>query len=77
MPIDAAAFERDTLAALGMPRAIVMRQRMPRFLHSFASDGYSAGDYRYLWADTLSAEADEAFLECAGPFDRTIAQKLK
>ena len=76
-PIEAAAFERDTLAALGMPREIVMRHRMPHFLHIFASDGYSAGYYSYLWADTLSADAYEAFLEGAGPFDKAIAQKLK
>jgi len=76
-PIDAAAFERDTLAAYGMPREIVMRHRMPHFLHVFASDGYSAGYYSYLWADTLSADAYEAFLEGGGPFDKPLAQKLK
>jgi len=76
-PIEAAAFERDTLTALGMPREIVMRHRMPHFLHVFASDGYSAGYYSYLWADTLSADAYEAFLEGAGPFDKAIAKRLK
>jgi peptidyl-dipeptidase Dcp len=76
-PVDAAAFERDTLAALGMPSEIVMRHRMPHFLHVFASDGYSAGYYSYLWADTLSADAFEAFEEAKGPYDRELADRLQ
>src|SRR5690606_19216960 len=43
--IDPRAFERATLAELGMPREIVMRHRTPHFNHVFASDGYSAGYY--------------------------------
>jgi peptidyl-dipeptidase Dcp len=76
-PIDAAAFERETLAALGMPREIVMRHRLPHFLHVFAGDGYSAGYYSYLWADTLSADAYEAFTEAGGPYDREVAARLE
>jgi peptidyl-dipeptidase Dcp len=76
-PIDPAAFERDTLAALGMPREIVMRHRLPHFLHIFAGDGYSAGYYSYLWADTLSADAYEAFTEAGGPYDRAVAARLE
>jgi peptidyl-dipeptidase Dcp len=75
--IDPAAFERDTLAALGMPHEIVMRHRMPHFAHVFASDAYSAGYYSYLWADTLSADAFEAFTEAKGPFDKAVAKRLK
>ncbi|MBL0278055.1 MAG: M3 family metallopeptidase [Anaeromyxobacter sp.] len=76
-PVEPAAFERDTLAALGMPREIVMRHRMPHFQHVFAGDGYSAGYYSYLWADTLSADAFEAFTEAGGPYDRAVAARLK
>jgi peptidyl-dipeptidase Dcp len=76
-PIEPAAFERDTLAALGMPRQIVMRHRLPHFGHVFAGDGYSAGYYSYLWADTLSADAYEAFTEGKGPYDAAVAQRLK
>lgn len=74
--IDPDAFERDTLAALGMPREIVMRHRTPHFLHVFSGDGYSAGYYSYLWADTLTADAWEAFSEGGGPWDREVARRL-
>jgi peptidyl-dipeptidase Dcp len=74
--IDPDAFERDTLAALGMPREVVMRHRTPQFGHVFAGDGYSAGYYSYLWSDTLTADAWEAFTEAGGPYDRTVADRL-
>jgi peptidyl-dipeptidase Dcp len=74
--IDPAAFERDTLAALGMPSEIVMRHRTPHFGHIFAGDSYSAGYYSYLWSDTLSADAYEAFTEAGGPYDKAVARRL-
>jgi len=76
-PIDPDKFERDTLAALGMPHEIVMRHRTPQFNHVFSGDGYSAGYYSYLWADTLTADAWEAFTEAGGPWDRTVGPRLK
>ncbi|HTN51752.1 MAG TPA: M3 family metallopeptidase [Anaeromyxobacter sp.] len=76
-PIDPDAFERETLAEIGMPREIVMRHRTPQFAHIFSDDGYSAGYYSYLWADTLSADAYEAFTEAGGPYDPAVAQRLK
>ncbi|MBN1206840.1 MAG: M3 family metallopeptidase [Myxococcaceae bacterium] len=75
--IDPDAFERDTLKALGMPEEIVMRHRTPQFSHVFASDGYAAGYYSYLWADTLTADAYEAFTEGKGPYDRAVAERLR
>ncbi|WNG28098.1 M3 family metallopeptidase [Cystobacter fuscus] len=75
--IDPDAFERDTLQGLGMPREIVMRHRTPQFGHVFAGDGYSAGYYSYLWSDTLTADAFEAFSEAKGPYDRDVASRLK
>ncbi|PTL76252.1 M3 family metallopeptidase [Vitiosangium sp. GDMCC 1.1324] len=75
-PIDPDAFERDTLGALGMPKEIVMRHRTPQFGHVFAGDGYSAGYYSYLWSDTLTADAFEAFTEGKGPYDRDVAARL-
>ncbi len=75
--IDADAFERDTLTALGMPKEIVMRHRTPQFGHVFAGDGYSAGYYSYLWSDTLTADAYEAFTEGKGPYDAAVAERLR
>jgi peptidyl-dipeptidase Dcp len=74
--VDPEVFERETLAALGMPREIVMRHRLPHFGHLFDSDAYSAGYYSYLWADTLTADAYEAFTEAGGPFDVDVARRL-
>jgi peptidyl-dipeptidase Dcp len=76
-PVDPAAFERETLKSLGMPREIAMRHRLPQFGHLFSSDGYAAGYYSYLWADTISADAYEAFTEATGPYDAVVAGKLK
>jgi len=74
--IDPQAFERETLAALGMPKEIVMRHRTSQFAHIFSGDSYSAGYYSYLWSDTLSADAWEAFVEAGGPYDKTVAKRL-
>ena len=76
-PIDPDAFERETLAALGMPPQIVMRHRTPQFAHAFGSDSYSAGYYSYLWSDTLTADAYEAFVEAGGPYDKAVARRLR
>lgn len=76
-PVDPRRFEKETLAALGMPKELVMRHRTPQFQHVFAGDGYSAGYYSYLWSDTISADAYEAFTEAAGPWDEKVAQRLR
>lgn len=75
--IDPDAFERKTLAELGMPNEIVMRHRTPQFSHVFSSDAYSAGYYSYLWSDVLTADAFGAFTEAGGPYDRAVAQRLR
>lgn len=75
--IDAPLFEREILRELGMPDALAMRHRLPHFAHIF-SGGYSAGYYSYLWADTLAADAWQAFVEApGGPWDRTTAIRLR
>jgi peptidyl-dipeptidase Dcp len=75
--IDPEAFEKDTLTAMGMPKEIVMRHRTPQFSHVFAGDGYSAGYYSYLWSDSLTADAYEAFTEAKGPYDPVVAARLR
>jgi peptidyl-dipeptidase Dcp len=75
--IDADKFERETLASMGMPAEIVMRHRTPQFNHVFSGDGYSAGYYSYLWSDTLTADAWEAFTEAGGPWDKAVAKRLR
>lgn len=74
--IDPDAFEREVLAEYGMPDELVMRHRTPQFSHVFSSDGYSAGYYSYLWADTLTADAAEAFVEAGSFYDRETARRL-
>jgi peptidyl-dipeptidase Dcp len=75
--IDPDAFERETLAALGMPSELVMRHRTPHFGHVFSGEGYATGYYGYLWADVLTADAAEAFAEAPGGFyDEGVAKKL-
>ena len=75
--IDPDAFERETLAELGMPSEIVMRHRSPHFSHIFSGEGYSAGYYGYMWADVLTSDAAEAFAEAPGGFyDKDMANRL-
>ncbi len=73
--LDVAAFERATLKRLGMPPEIVMRHRIPHFLHIVG--GYAAGYYSYLWSEVMDADAFEAFREAGDPFDAGTAKRLK
>jgi len=74
--IDPSAFEKTTMAELGMPSEIVMRHRPTQFGHIFSGEGYAAGYYDYIWADTLTADAYEAFTEAGGPYDKAVAKRL-
>ncbi|HWZ72311.1 MAG TPA: M3 family metallopeptidase [Casimicrobiaceae bacterium] len=73
--IDAVAFEKQTMAEIGCPSEIVMRHRPTQFGHIFSSDGYSAGYYVYIWADTLTDDTFEAFREAGGPYDKSVAKR--
>ncbi|HEX5063331.1 MAG TPA: M3 family metallopeptidase, partial [Kofleriaceae bacterium] len=75
-PIDPAKFEQTTMKEIGCPTEIVMRHRPPAFLHIFSDDAYSAGYYVYIWADTLTADAAEAFVEAKSFYDKATAKKL-
>jgi peptidyl-dipeptidase Dcp len=72
--IDIARFERETLQRIGMPAEIVMRHRLPHFLHSMG--GYAAGYYSYLWSEVMDADAFAAFEETGDVFDPGVAAKL-
>lgn len=75
--IDPDKFEREQLAAIGMPEEIVMRHRSTQFGHVFSSEGYASGYYGYMWAEVLTADAAEAFAEAPGGFyDEEMAGKL-
>ena len=53
-----------------------MRHRPAHFAHIFSTDSYSAGYYSYMWADTLVADAAEAFEESPGKyFDKETAAR--
>jgi len=74
--IDPDTFERETLAEMGMPSELPMRHRTPHFMHIFSSDSYSAGYYSYLWADALTADAAERFVEAGSFYDKDVAKSL-
>jgi peptidyl-dipeptidase Dcp len=74
---DPAAFEREALARIGMPREIALRHRLPQFDHLFGGDSYSAGYYSYLWSDVMAADAWKAFLDAGGPWDKPLADRFR
>jgi peptidyl-dipeptidase Dcp len=75
--MDPDKFEKETLAALKMPREVVMRHRSPHFTHVFSGEGYATGYYGYLWADVLTSDAAEAFAAAPGGFyDKEVAARL-
>ncbi len=73
---DPAAFERETLARIGMPDGLVMRHRTPHFAHVFSGDGYSSGYYSYMWSEVMDADAFGAFEEAGDAFDADTAAAL-
>jgi len=74
--VDPRAFERQTLARIGMPAEIVMRHRLPQFNHLFTGDGYSAGYYSYLWSEVMDADTWKLFEE-TGVWNRATAGRLR
>lgn len=73
--LDIETFERDTLESIGMPSEIVMRHRLPHFMHIMS--GYAAGYYSYLWSEVMDADAFAAFEETGDVFDKKTARRLK
>jgi peptidyl-dipeptidase Dcp len=78
--LDLETFERDALKRIEMPDEIVMRHRLPHFIHLFADglgDGYSAGYYSYLWSQVLDTDGFGAFKDAKDPFDPKVASRLR
>jgi peptidyl-dipeptidase Dcp len=74
---DSKAFEKATLAEIGMPAEMVMRHRLPQFNHLFADDGYSAGYYSYLWSEVMDADTWAAFEESGDVWNKALADKFR
>jgi peptidyl-dipeptidase Dcp len=74
---DPKAFEKTTLAEIGMPAEMVMRHRLPQFNHLFADDGYSAGYYSYLWSEVMDADTWAAFEESGDVWNKALADKFR
>jgi len=72
---DIEIFEAETLESIGMPREIVMRHRLPHFMHVMG--GYAAGYYSYLWSEVMDSDAFAAFEEAGNVFDPATAKKLR
>jgi peptidyl-dipeptidase Dcp len=71
------AFEKASLAKIGLIPKIVVRYRSPYFSHVFSGGGaYAAGYYGYIWSEVLDADAFQAFKE-KGLFDSTTARSFR
>lgn len=75
-PVDLESFEAAQCDALGIPPDIGERHYLSHFQHLFASAGYAAGYYVYMWAEVLEADGFAAFTEAGDPFDPTTAERL-
>ena len=77
LAIDPDEFEKRTMSEIGCPKEIVMRHRPTAFGHIFSGDGYSAGYYVYIWADTMSSDVAEAFAEAGSFYDQATCDRLR
>ena len=74
---DVAAFEKTSLARIGMIPQIIVRYRSTIFNHIFSGGGYSAGYYSYTWAAVLDADAFQAFKETGDIYNPKVATAFR
>jgi DNA polymerase-3 subunit alpha len=75
--IDPIEFEKTSMAEISMPKEIVLRHRPTAFGHIFSGDGYSAGYYVYIWADSMTADVYEGFMEKGGLYNKDACKLLE
>ncbi|MCE5332348.1 MAG: M3 family metallopeptidase [Bacteroidales bacterium] len=73
---DVEAFEKASLARIGMIPEIIVRYRSTFFNHIFTG-GYSAGYYSYTWAEVLDADAYQAFVETGDIYNKNVATAFR
>lgn len=74
--IETLAFEKEMMDKIGLIPEIAPRYRTTYFNHIWASTGYSAGYYSYLWAEVLDKDAFQAF-KANGLFDPATARAFR
>jgi peptidyl-dipeptidase Dcp len=74
--IDLVAFYEKEVARIGLPKEGELAPRLGWFSHIFSGEAYAAGYYSYAWAEALTADAWEAFLEAGGPYDPVVSKRL-
>jgi peptidyl-dipeptidase Dcp len=75
--IDPVEFEKSAMVEIDCPKEIVLRHRPTAFGHIFSGDGYSAGYYVYIWADTMTADVYEGFMEKGGLYNKDACKLLE
>ena len=74
--LDVNAFEKTSLAKMGMIDEIIVRYR-PTFYNHIFTTGYEAGYYSYTWAAVLDADAFAAFKETGDLFEPETAKRFR
>ena len=73
---DVTAFEKASLAKIGMIPQIIVRYRSTYFNHIFSGE-YYAGYYSYTWAAVLDADAFQAFKETGDIYNQKVATSFR
>ena len=76
-PLGLEAMEQHLSEELHAPRQVLPAVPVAQNIALFGGDNYAAQFYSYLWSDELEADVLAAFFEGEGPFDRTVAERLR